>query len=402
MSDCWQLYKGDNREVLRTLPADSIDSLVTDPPASISLGSEKWDRYKSLQHFQDEMVDSFKEVLRVLKPGAHGFVWAQPRTSYRTAMALELAGFEVKDQFAHLFSNGWTSGSEVSRMIDKKLGAKRERVSLTSHGIQHSVPGRLTGWESGDKLMDSPVPVTEEAKRWNGWYTRVRPAMEIWWLVQKPFEGTATDQILRTGTGALNVLGATTGGKMPTNVILSHMQGCKLTPSGSICVPWCVADIVRKDTVSGWGGVLEKFGADARKDNITELEWSFDYPPFFVDSGPDTKEMDAGLDEFPLVGLNGSVGEVIHPAAQRRNFHPTTKGIRLTRHLIRLVTPSGGTVLDPFVGSGSIGCAALLEGMKFVGIEKSEEFFNLARARLTHWNKQADMEGQAEAMGGFV
>lgn len=158
----YKIHLGDCKEHLRALESDSLDALVTDPPAGISFMGKAWDSYESLQHFQDDLTAVFRETLRILKPGAHGLVWALPKTSHYTAMALTHAGFEIRDMVLHLFGSGMPKAQDVAR-----AGA-------------------------GDA--------------WEGWATALKPGHEVWWLVRKPLqEGTIVRQVLASGTGAMNI-----------------------------------------------------------------------------------------------------------------------------------------------------------------------------------------------------
>lgn len=154
---------GDCKEVIKSLESDSFDSFVTDPPAGISFMGAAWDSFESLMHFQDEMAEVFKEVLRVMKPGAHGLVWALPRTSHHTGMALERAGFEIRDTILHLYGTGMPKGQNVSKAIDKMGGVsaeeqakllkvKREGAGLSREALAAVIgctPSSIRDWEEG-------------------------------------------------------------------------------------------------------------------------------------------------------------------------------------------------------------------------------------------------------------
>jgi len=242
MSDRFQLYHGDSLDVLRTLEADSIDSLVTDPPAGIAFMSKKWDDLKSFQArtrrsrlirtlrtmrilpmgyigFVMFTVDWAFEVIRVLKPGAHGLIWALPRTADLTQMGLRMAGFEIRDVVVHLNGQGMPKGGSVGKMIDKRLGREREILGYKD-GTYPTMPG-FGGETYRDTLDRTRVEVTkpasQEAQQWEGWSSNLKPAAEYWILVRKPIgESTLVDNVLKWGVGALNIdgcrLGDTGGG----------------------------------------------------------------------------------------------------------------------------------------------------------------------------------------------
>lgn len=174
-----QIILGDCREVLKSYPDNHFDSVVTDPPSGIKMFSLEWDSFKSdeeemvegraeLLAFQNFLASVFTEVYRVLKPGAFGLIWALPRTSHHTGMALERAGFEIRDRLAHLFSQGYKKGLDI-------------RKALLSQGL------------------------TEEAEKWTGHHTGLKPAIEDWWLIRKPISLKVIDNLLKYGTGALNI-----------------------------------------------------------------------------------------------------------------------------------------------------------------------------------------------------
>jgi hypothetical protein len=194
----WSLHHGDCLELLRALPDNSVDALVTDPPSGISFMSRSWDKDKGgRDKWIAWLAEIMREALRVLKPGAHGFVWALPRTSHWTAMALEDAGFEVRDSFHHLFSTGFPKSLNASKAIDARLGAERPVVGIAA--------GAASNDTQSLGAFAASYPATEPAKTWNGWGTAVKPAHEVWWLIRKPMIGTLAENLLAHGTGALNI-----------------------------------------------------------------------------------------------------------------------------------------------------------------------------------------------------
>ncbi len=211
------LELGDSLDVLRNLPDNCVDSLVTDPPAGISFMNKAWDDDKGgSKQWIAWMESVMRECLRVMKPGAHGLVWAIPRTSHWTGTALENAGFEVRDVVTHLFGTGFPKSLDISKAIDKAAGAEREVI-----GKRLRVDGRIPADEQsispygGNSLLASKTthqgnvdtaPATDAAKQWEGWGTALKPAVEIWWLVRKPLsEDTVAANVLKWSTGALNI-----------------------------------------------------------------------------------------------------------------------------------------------------------------------------------------------------
>jgi site-specific DNA-methyltransferase (adenine-specific) len=367
---------------LRTLPDARADSLVTDPPAGIGFMGREWDRDKGGRDaWVAWLAEILREANRALKPGAHALVWALPRTSHWTATAVEDAGFEVRDVVAHLFGSGFPKSLDVGKAIDARAGAVREVVGTkrgtTSAETGRGMPGKATGVAQVGIEVPVTAPATPEAAAWEGWGTALKPSSEHWILSRKPLIGTVAANVLAHGTGAINVDGCRIGtssegageyvqptGRWPANTVFSHLDECAYE-----CAPGC---------------------AVATLDGQAEGVYRF----FYV-AKPSTRERDAGLEHLPkrdgaeLTGRAPDSAGLDNPragaSATRANSHPTVKSIALMRYLTRLATPPGGLVLDPFTGSGTTGCAAVLEGFRFSGAEREAEYVEIARARLAHW-----------------
>lgn len=203
----FSLFEGDCRSVLPIFPDCYFDSIVTDPPAGISFMGKDWDHHKGgRDQWVAWMTDVMRECLRVLKPGGHALVWAIPRTSHWTGWAIESAGFEVRDRVSHLFGSGFPKSLDVGKAIDAAAGAQN---------VIGEKPDRWTG--KGQTLnfaTDRPqtvckitAPATDDARQWNGWGTALKPACEDWWLARKPLIGTVAENVLKHGTGGLNIDG---------------------------------------------------------------------------------------------------------------------------------------------------------------------------------------------------
>lgn len=217
------LHQGDCLEVLRSLPAESVDSVVTDPPAGISFMGKDWDSAKGGRaQWVSWMTDVMRECLRVLKPGGHALVWAIPRTSHWTGAALEDAGFEIRDVVTHLFGSGFPKSLDVSKAIDKAAGAEREVTGRTKTPYKLAAAGGNTGAmsdlgkqsvdEDGYRYTEHTAPATPDALKWQGFGTALKPAVEFWWLCRKPLsEKTVAQNVLKWGTGGLNIDGCRIG-----------------------------------------------------------------------------------------------------------------------------------------------------------------------------------------------
>ena len=200
---------GDALEVLKTFEDDSFHSMVTDPPAGISFMGKEWDSNKGGRDAWIKwLTEIMREAHRVLKPGAHILVWALPRTSHWTATAIEDAGFELREVVSHIFGSGFPKGMDISKAIDKKLGAEREVIADNPNARPNSQPNySLDDQHKNFSINVTPItaPSTDEAKQWDGWHTSIKPAVEFWILARKPIEGTVTDNVLKHGVGGLNI-----------------------------------------------------------------------------------------------------------------------------------------------------------------------------------------------------
>ncbi len=355
-----KLVQGDCLQVLKTLDSDSIDALVTDPPAGISFMGKAWDSNKGgREQWISWLSEVMGEVIRVLKPGAHGLVWALPRTSHWTATALENAGFEIRDVVTHLFGTGFPKSLDVAKAIDKSAGISMK--SVPAGGVGFMRPDS-EDWHQTKNRMLWDGPVTDEAKRWQGWGTALKPAAEFWILCRKPLVGTVAANVLEFGTGALNIDGCRIGEESRVNQPAVSIYGTGMPP-----------DALPKKCTGRWPANL-----------IVDDEAAEVVPRFFYVPKASKAERERGCGNLPRQALGKSA--LLECAEDRatssRNHHPTVKPLALMRYLIRLITPPGGTVLDCFMGSGSTGIAALEEGFSFVGIEREEEYFAVAAQRI--------------------
>jgi len=437
---------GDCLAVMRTLDSDSVDALVTDPPAGIAFMGKAWDGDKGgRRQWIAWLAEVMAEALRVLKPGAHGLVWALPRTSHWTGTALEDAGFEVRDVVTHIFGSGFPKSHDVSKAIDRAAGATREVVGPGYYSGRGRVNSATYGDAPESFTEQITAPATDAAKQWDGFGTALKPSSELWYLIRKPLGSTVAACVLANGTGALNIdgtrvgtdsgcSGATAGpsngilgdglngefakpvdglGRWPPNTLLSHHPDC-----GAQCEADCPVRMLDEQSgdrpgmssggthAAGYGGGM--FGGidcehTARNDNGGASRF---LPRFRYSAKPSTAEKEAGLSGFARrtarlaygeTGQGSTPQQTPRVATSRANTHATVKGVDLMRWLCRLITPPGGTVLDPFTGSGTTGCACRVEGFGFVGIEQSEEYAAIARARIEAWRL-----GKGEPLGGDV
>ncbi len=464
--DLVTLYHGDCLDVLRELPDNSVDAVVTDPPYGLSntdtghvidtftrwINGER-DYIPSGAGFMGKAWDAFvppvavwDECLRVLKPGGHMLVFAGSRTVDLMGLAIRLAGFEIRDQCQYLYGSGFPKSLDVSKAIDKAAGAEREVVA--------TIPDRWAG--KGDVLqratqaeaesVNITAPATPDAERWQGWGTALKPAHEPIVLARKPLIGTVAANVLAHGTGALNVDGcrinidgpddrsagrrtATFGteetvsggdgsggwsapegkGRWPANVILDDTAAALLDEQSGVSVSRAASmPLPKGHSFAGadYGGDGSTNGATERGHNESGGASRFFYTAKAgSDERPRVKREGAGegrviagtVKRCPECGCKtirsgaGGLPSCGHgkwehvPAETREDHiaHPTVKPLSLMRWLVRLVTPPGGTALEPFAGSGTTLEACVIEGFHAIGIEREDDYLKLIEQRLT-------------------
>lgn len=348
-----RIFNGDCLKVLRTLPGDSVDSLVTDPPAGIAFMGKEWDEDKGgSKQWIAWMSEVMSECLRVMKPGAHGFVWAIPRTSHWTATALEDAGFEIRDVVTHLFGSGFPKSLDISKAVDKQAGSKREVIdSYQRKGRSSGILGKET-----EITRDITLPSSTEAKQWQGWGTALKPASEHWVLIRKPCsEKTVAANVLKWGCGGINIDVSRIGAdKIQSNAYRSKgKEGCLSLPGEASQS----GNVYSSSTHTG------RFPANLILDEVA-AEMLGEPSRFFYCAKPSKREKNAGCDVNP---------------------HPTVKSTTLMTYLIKLVTPSEGTLLDCFGGSGTTLIAAHMNRFASIVIEKQPEYCDIILARAEHF-----------------
>lgn len=408
------IHHGDCLGILRAMPDNSVDSIVTDPPYGLSFMGKKWD-------YDVPAVEVWAECLRVLKPGGHLLAFAGTRTQHRMAVRIEDAGFEIRDMIAWVYGSGFPKSLDVSKAIDKRGGASvawfgpwfrkwREDNGITQKQVAALFPsksGGLTGcvanWELGLNMptaeqfnlirdtfdlpfdsveeaerevvgqqrgtmlavapgqdndrsattLDITAPATDAARQWQGWGTALKPALEPITVARKPLVGTVAENVLAHGTGAINV------------------DGCRVGSEGGTAK----ANIRKGEPNGDRAGTSMGENISFRCD-IAKLD-AGRWPANLIHDGSDEP-----------TGLLGDAARFFYAAKASKsdrgaeNTHPTVKPTDLMRYLCRLVTPPGGVVLDPFMGSGSTGKAAVLEGFRFVGCEMNSDYIEIARARI--------------------
>ena len=424
------LKHGDCLEILPTLAGDLVDSIVTDPPAGISFMGKEWDHNKG---GRDEWIKWMSEVMieakRTLKPGGHALVWALPRTSHWTGMALENAGFEVRDCVYHIFGSGFPKSLNIALAIDKELGLTGNRgtaINMSGKGDREDIETSVS--KKNGKLKEAyNNPISEQAKQYSGYGTALKPAVECWWLVRKPIsEKTVAQNVVKWGVGGINIDecrieyaseydakhqadiargqdNATNGtffggkgksvasthtptGRFPANVIHDGSEEVvRIFPQAEGCKPHLInasQETEESNKEKGWGSI------SVPKNKFAGFDDAGSAARFFYCAKPSQSERNDGVEgetrgeapasarSKPAEGRKSALGK------PRANHHPTVKAQALMNYLIKLITPKGGTVLDPFMGSGSTGVACRNLGMNFIGIEKEQEYLDIARKRI--------------------
>lgn len=330
------------------------------------------------------LAERLAQCYRVLKPGGHILVWAIPRTSHWTGLAIEDAGFEIRDRVSHLFGTGFPKGGKISKAIDKKLGVEPTIIGDNPNhrpvsGVEYE--GIYQGGNTGSKHLTAPTSL--EAKQWAGWALALKPACEDWWLARKPFKGALVNNVLKNGVGCLNVDACRIGDRWPAHVVLSHHPDCKVVGTkiekghkgypngpGGKSVHWYEGS-KRSDEcrTEPWEGIPDRevpaydCHPDCPVGQLDEASAGEGASRFFYCAKPTKKERNDGVKK-------GS------------NNHPTVKAVELMRWLIRLITPPGGLVLDPFTGSGTTGVASVQEGFRFLGVEENADYMRIAQQRI--------------------
>ena len=472
------LLQGDCLQKLKELKDNSIDSVVTDPPYEIGFMGKSWDDSGIANN-----PELWKEVLRVLKPGGHLLSFSHSRTYHRQAVAVEDAGFEIRDQILWIYGSGFPKSHNIGKAVDKIGGNNiswfgewlknwRTENNIPQSKIAKLFPsktGGLTGcvsnWELGKNIptieeynkiveeFDLPFKTLEELEReiigkknsgcfnseedrhtigasksvevditkgnspYEGWGTALKPAHEPIVMARKPFKGSVAQNVLEWGTGGINIDGCrignetrtvpvhsddvkedntlfglhptiqherveTTQGRFPANIIFDEEAGKILDKKSGITSQghW------PKGKTKGFG---EFGGGESSYEGVgpKDLEKG-GASRFFYCPKASKKDRNEGCDELEekqVYGDNGATYQGLSDSKiPSKNSHPTVKPTALMAYLVRMVTPKGGTVLDPFMGSGSTGKASVREGFNFVGIEREDEYMEIAKSRIEH------------------
>ncbi len=374
----YTLHLGNCLDTLKTYPDNSIDSIVTDPPYGISFMSKKWD-------YDVPSVEIWKECLRVLKPGGFLLSFSSTRTYHRMTTNIEDAGFEIRDSCTWNYSSGFPKSHNISASIDKMYGhPNRGRAIPTASSYQ------ACDEEQENKLTSNPVgpyePKTDEAKQWQGWGTALKPSQEFIAITRKPLDGTVANNVLTWGTGGINIDGCRVGHEKRERLEAGYMR------NGRTDEELWLSSYGRPKDINGT--VEGRWPANFIHDGSEEVLELFPQNPsaarFFYCSKANKKDRNEGLEGLEPKQYSHDGREVRNETAYQRNdsvaanHHPTVKPTDLMCYLVRMVTRKGCTVLDPFMGSGTTGKAAMREGMNFIGCELDAEYLAIAEKRIQY------------------
>lgn len=501
----FRILSGDCRELMAAMPEASVDAIVTDPPYGLEFMGKAWDslgggrtsapgigerstewvnsrgwndrrcatcghlphggspcqcadpkivhdlsRWRMMQDWHETWAH---EALRVLKPGGHLLAFGGTRTYHRLVVALEDAGFKIRDTLAWMYGTGFPKSLDMSKAIDKGArgfpqgtnradpdnpNAGKYKTQRTEGKRSETDKGQHFGAGPGQFMAEAGVDDVREltdpdAIRWQGWGTALKPAFEPVVVARKPLIGTVAANVLAHGTGALNIdacriaiedddyarnasgdrghegtrdpeeRGATdlrpgggsasTIGRWPANVMLDPEAAALLDEQTGVLRSGEPGTMRLGENTSA------AYGAESREPGtpMTGYGDAGGASRFFYVAKASRAERNAGLDGFAEKPLLWSSGEQNPGSFQAegtnraaRNHHPTVKPVKLMRWLVRLVTPPGGHVLDPFAGSGTTGIAAVLEGFEFTGLERDPDYVAIAEARISFWARHGD------------
>lgn len=414
---------GDCLDRLKDLEDNSVDSIVTDPPYGLSFMGKAWDKSVPSQ-------EVWEECLRVLKPGGYLLAFAGTRTQHRMAVNIEDAGFEIRDMIAWVYGSGFPKSHNISKAIDKMAGAERKVIGKREHPTlkdkTKTERQSSTQYHAGNAIKDEwdvTEPATDDAIKYDGWGTALKPALEPITVARKPLsEKNVASNVLKYGTGGINIdesrvpaNGDNLGGGSKDKHNFADKEGWDR--------PWMhdeehvkknkeeqAEKVAKAEELGRYPANLIHDGSDDVLELFPENSSRFFYVP-----KTSKKDRNEGLDDFEEKSIGGKDNGIrrycslcgvsileshlceceekdwVNPATKKNN-HPTVKPTDLMRYLVRMVTPKGGTILDPFMGSGSTGKAAKLEGFSFIGIELDSDYLEIAKARIDSVQKEVNLE----------
>ena len=445
-NDSYKLYKGDMRNMLDVIKKESIDAVLTDPPYELNFMNKGWDN--SGIAFQKE---TWQKCYEVLKPGGYLLAFGGSRTFHRIACAIEDAGFEIRDTIMWLYGSGFPKSLNIGLALDKKNGIESKIIGTNGTMQDLKKVGKITGHkmtfgqEGTENCERTENYIYEAQNEWKGWGTALKPSFEPIIVARKPFKGSLVDNVIEYGVGGINIdecrvphnekckimkkqneinsiiqqsgryddtLELKPNGRFPANTILTYDE----TDFDEVCggFPNTKGDSPNRKSRIGTGvpnfiyEENKKLGKENKKDGIVFHNYtdSGSASRYFYCAKASKKDRDEGLDEFEEVDTTKLLNRKANTAGVlweqggtnafsgaggiKKNTHPTVKPTELMQYLIRLVSPNGATILDPFNGSGSTGKAVMYENKernknyKYIGIELTEEYLPISKARIEY------------------
>lgn len=411
-----KLITSDCLLALKEMPDNSVDSVVTDPPYGLSFMGKAWD-------YDVPSVEIWKEALRVLKPGGYLLSFAGSRTYHRMAVNIEDAGFEIRDMIEWVYGSGFPKSLNIGKAYDKKMGNERtpyERPDFVARSNK-------TEQRKSQVICGEKGKYTKGTSEWEGWGTALKPAHEPIVMARKPLIGTVVENVMEYDTGGINIDGCRVEGIPPSvpqpqlgvkkaeiyNFATGEGRNGEMSNSTQGRFPANLIHDGSDEVVGLFPSVKGQYGGKGRAANSKSGRYAWNNGKeevnnkgatqgisdsgsaarFFYCAKASKSERNAGLEgleaKFAPKG-NNEGRDMSNPknhlggmqSSKMQNFHPTVKPIALMQYLVRLVTPPNGTVLDPFMGSGTTGIASKKENFDFIGIEMSEEYVEIARARI--------------------
>ena len=417
-NDKYKLYQGNMLDMLEVIEPNSIDSIITDPPYGLTSITKRFGKENSAEckYGKDGSfarlsrgfmgkewdgsgieynIETWQKCYEVLKPGGYLLAFGGSRTFHRIACAIEDAGFEIRDTIMWLYGSGFPKSQNISKMLDKKFGKERPIIGYTTNaGIAKNAKPDSTGSHIWSGNIRSDEPITNLAKQWQGWGTCLKPSFEPIIVARKPFKGSLVDNVIKYDVGGINIDECRVGTEERA------YKGCGKSNVGFI------------------GGAFENGSKEEIEYNVrgrfpANTILTYDETPsderlrYFYCAKASKKDRDEGLDEFEekeyILGCNGATldnirkkghygngGNGLSTIKIRKNTHPTVKPTELMQYLVRLVSPNGATILDPFNGSGSTGKAVMYENRernknyKYIGIELTKEYLPISKARIEY------------------
>ena len=412
----YRLYEGDNILSLKKLPDNSISAVITDPPYGLSFMNKKWD-------YQVPSIELWREVFRVLKPGGHVLSFGGSRTYHRTVLNIEEAGFEIRDQLIWLYAQGFPKSHNIGKAVDKLEGNKREVI-----GKLENYQDKRSGKEGNPAMMELVKPridieITKGQSAYEGWGTGLKPAHEPICLARKPLDKkNIAENAIKWKTGGINIDRCRISkdneeGRFPANLIFECI--CDEVIMGEKGQPYLYKgkEYNNKD-LEGNRQIDFLKGSKAEAPNNyndkNDIHTNPMCPCYLLDKQSGISKSSKGINkgrkngvhEYGFKGENpfefgfndkGGASRFFYQAkvskqerglaTSLKNTHPTVKPVALMTYLCRLITPPEGIILDPFMGSGSTGIAALLEGFKFVGMEIDPNYIKVAEQRIKNYEE---------------